>query len=70
LVYGFPEVSAKRSELVRGMQMKKDYLRIQDFSAEELKTLVELISIVKKASKVTNTLSSFHLFVNGLAAYC
>lgn len=31
--------------------MKKDYLSIQDFSAEELKTLVELISIVKKASK-------------------
>ncbi len=31
--------------------MKKDYISIQDFSAEELKTLVELVGIVKKASK-------------------
>jgi len=31
--------------------MKKDYLHIQDFSAEELKTLVELTGVVKKASK-------------------
>ena len=31
--------------------MKKDYLHIQDFSVEELKTLVELVGVVKKASK-------------------
>lgn len=31
--------------------MKKDYIDVQDFSAEELKTLVELIGIVKKAQK-------------------
>jgi len=30
--------------------MKKDYINIQDFSAEELKTLMELSSVVKKAS--------------------
>jgi len=31
--------------------MKKDYISIQDFSAEELETLVELVGVVKKASK-------------------
>lgn len=31
--------------------MKKDYIDIQDFTAEELKTLIELTGIVKKASK-------------------
>ena len=31
--------------------MKKDYINIQDFSAEELETLIELTGVVKKASK-------------------
>jgi len=31
--------------------MKKDYISIQDFSAEELKLLVDLVGVVKKASK-------------------
>ncbi len=31
--------------------MKKDYISTQDFSAEELETLIELIGVVKKASK-------------------
>jgi len=31
--------------------MKKDFIDIQDFSAEELKTLIELTGVVKKASK-------------------
>jgi len=31
--------------------MKKDYIDIRDFSKEELKTLIELIGIVKKAQK-------------------
>ena len=31
--------------------MKKDYINIQDFSAEELEALIELTSVVKKASK-------------------
>jgi len=33
------------------MGMKKDFIDIQDFSAEELKILIELTGIVKKASK-------------------
>ncbi len=31
--------------------MKKDYIDIQDFSTEELKTLIELTGVVKRASK-------------------
>lgn len=31
--------------------MKKDYIDIRDFSKEELKTLVELVGVVKKAQK-------------------
>jgi len=31
--------------------VKKDYVDIQDFSAEELKTLIELTGVVKRASK-------------------
>ena len=31
--------------------MKKDYIHIQDFTAEELKTLVDLVGVVKRASK-------------------
>lgn len=31
--------------------MRKDYIHIQEFTADELETLIELTGVVKKASK-------------------